>query len=1306
MNKKAGIISLMAILAALLINGAVFAEEVEPPTEPMECADWEETTPSIEAPPEQALEAEGLPTEVIVGQASETTENVLPEAEIVLVDVQGEPLIMASNETSAKLAAPDPYFVVGTTTYRFFANVDVCSTVYPGDPYCFDGKGAGVIQSAVDYIKEYGTIPTDYKIYVESGDYGIADVNIDGSQPFLATINGLIGLNTTGTNPIINGNVNLNALTSGFTLKGFTINGSVSIVNSTGNLLLEDLDVTSTTDSGIKIGTQTTYHPGAAILKDVKSSGNTGKGAQIYAMGNITITNSAFDGNGDDGVFLGTKAGTITINGVSASGNTGTGVRSDEFKKAVTLQQVLVNNNGNGGLSFSDSDGTGALKIDNLYASQNAVSDGVYIETKGAVTVNKVVIDNSGYAGLWISHQTSASPIILSEVSSKNNTDRGIYIDTLGSVTARSIRADENGGTGMEVNNRYQGAVGVITINSLATGGPAAANSFSYNVGGSGLLLRSNKNITLSNLDAMGNGGSGLYAQTDGSLIINKTLPNWYNGFNDNGDHGIYSSVAGSVTLGYVGASYNRNGYGVYFNQSALNVTVTGGFFDGNTYSGLYILSSGNVLLNDVGSAADNDSTRAGYHYGIYIDAAYGTGSVTVRNTSKTGITWISGNSGDGLLIGAKGNVLVNGVFAYDNGGSGINVNNRQGGAVKPVSVSRTQGSWNDGGGLRVFTAGSVTMQDLYMDGNRAEGANINACLIDGGGCLTSANVTLKGYNGFSNNAFYGLQIFTKGAIILGQLDVRENSGGGVYIWNRYPGAVAPVTIGGTSYSSVSGNHGYGLQVESKGLITLKNLSVESNYDLTNSGAVSLSNDDIASTKGVTLVDVQIFGNEKTGLYIRSNGPVALLGVESSYNSIYTGEIDEDSLNNGVIERLSGYWGSQGDEWSFEGELGDSYTITLTSDVFTPMLVLMDEWGNWLEWDDLADDGKAEVIFSPSYTGDYILRVMASGWGEGVYELMFGGTAVDWLAGSAFYGANIYTPSTIRVSSGKSVFSNFDGNNGYGAYFESESTVSVSNAGASGNHEHGLMILAQSNVAIGNNHKTVMSAFNANGASGIRVESGGSITLNNRLWVNGNGFDGIYLSNSGSILKAITLRGVTASGNDGDGMHLDSSGNITLTGVAANGNTEIGVNAQSDAGIFTISGINVFSYNGSTGLTYDVMGSVNISGVTADGNWTNGITGISHTSGAPVLIRSSLLRWNGGDGINLSAQGTITLDGVQSLMNSGDGVDVIATGITTIIKNSAFMGNDGYGIRVLKNFYTITNTFYLANTQGGIYLYS
>jgi hypothetical protein len=484
---------------------------------------------------------------------------------------------------------------------------------------------------------------------------------------------------------------------------------------------------------------------------------------------------------------------------------------------------------------------------------------------------------------------------------------------------------------------------------------------------------------------------------------------------------------------------------------------------------------------------------------------------------------------------------------------------------------------------------------------------------------------------------------------------------------------------------------------------------VESNYDLTNSGAVSLSNDDIASTKGVTLVDVQIFGNEKTGLYIRSNGPVALLGVESSYNSIYSGWIDEDSSTNGVRERLSGYWGSQGDEWHFMGETGDSYTIALTSSEFTPVLVLTDEWGNILEMDDPGTGDTAKISYPIAYDGEYILRVMASDWGFGVYELTFGGNLYDWLDSTAYYGANIVTSNSVRISSGKTIFSNFNNNNADGAYIECAGTVTISNTGASMNYWDGLDIAPPSgNVSISNNHKTRMSMFNGNTlGSGIIVESSGTVTLNNRIIANGNGSYGIYVTNDGSVLKSISVKGVAVSANYRDGLYVNATGNITLAAVEANDNNGNGVNAiiNSD-GSLTISGVNVFSFNGNAGLLYNVWGSVNISGVTADYNGTDGIAGYARETGKTVTIKNSLLRWNARDGLWFHSAGNITLDGVQSLMNGGDGVDIDPTySITTVIKNSAFMGNGEYGIKVLVGYYTITNTFYLANDWGGIFLY-
>ena len=109
------------------------------------------------------------------------------DVEVVLVDGEGEPLDMASEESAEALTDADPYFKVGTTTYRFFAAPGVCTSQYPGDPNCFDNQGADVIQDAINYIRDNGTIPSDGKIYVEKATY-TSNVTINGSLANLDTL--------------------------------------------------------------------------------------------------------------------------------------------------------------------------------------------------------------------------------------------------------------------------------------------------------------------------------------------------------------------------------------------------------------------------------------------------------------------------------------------------------------------------------------------------------------------------------------------------------------------------------------------------------------------------------------------------------------------------------------------------------------------------------------------------------------------------------------------------------------------------------------------------------------------------------------------------------------------------------------------------------------------------------------------------------------------------------------------------------------------------------------------------------------
>jgi hypothetical protein len=1304
MKKHIWITLLLAIVFALLISGAVFAEGEEPPATP--AAEEPAGVVEVQAVVETPVGTIGEEPAVDLPEEQEE----LPEAEIILVDDQGEALVMASQESADKINSADPRWIVGTTWYSVVADEASC---YPGTSVlagtCFVETG-DFITFSINKMADTG-MPTDGKLFVEAGTY-TENVVIDGTRSLLS---GLIGVDGSALTTI-NGNINITNNINGFILSGFTINGGISILDSSGTLLLEDLDVRNTSGTGIVIGEQSKFHTGAAMLKDVRSNENSSHGATLFATGNINVSNSSFDGNGGNGLRVESIAGTITLKGVTASRNTQRGIYNVNigFTKTFTLQHIQVNDNGLHGVDVGKNTATGAFIADTVYALNNNTSgtttppiEAFKLTTNGAVTLKNVFIDNTANGdGLNLIH-SSTTPVVLQNFVSRNNGKVGIRISSYGNISLTSVKSTANGTDGLRIRNYGTSATGTIAITSPTTAGAAGANDFSSN-GGFGLDLQSDipVNITLSNLNANGNGKEGLYVLTSGNLTISKTLPNWVNGFNDNGDNGIYTRVDGSVSLGQCEASGNGKS-GVYFNNTAKTATVTGGRFDNNGDHGLYIISSGNVVLTDISSVSDNDADRSGAYYGIYIDSS---ANVIIRNTSKTASTSVGGNSGSGVSINNTGSVSITGVSAWMNGGDGVYIGNRVWPGGMPVTLTRIESIFNTGHGVYAYTAGSVTMQDIFTAENTSHGLQINGCVDDGsGGCLNLANVTLKGSsNAFSNNGQAGLEIRTKGSVNLSHVDVYGNDAGGVKIINTFNGS-STVTIGGKDSSKIDSNMGYGLWVESGGMIIVRNLTVQNTTDFFFGphGAVHLTNKGPAK-KGVTLGDVEIYNNEKTGLYINSDGPVSLQGVSSSYNSITSGWIDVNSSTNGVRERLSGYWGNE-DRWHFNGESGSAYTITLTSSAFKPMLSLEDEWGNQLEMDENLDgDGTAVISFSPASDGEYILRVQASDWGLGVYELTFGGDIYDALYFSPFTGASIFTPAGVNISSSKTTFSDFGGNNADGLYVSSGASVTLVNVGANDNYYKGVYVEAPNgNASLGNNHPTRISTFFGNGAQGVMIISGGTITLNNRLMAIGNGNEGFYLVNNTALTpKTITIKDVQSIGNSSTGIVVRSLGNISMTNVEASGNAQIGASLDTEGNV-SILGINAFSNNSEQGLNVAASGTISISGVFAEYNGSNGLEVESRGDSKTVMLKNTVLRWNGSDGLDLSARGKVTIDGLQSLMNQGSGfvLDPSYSGVSTLIKNSVFMGNDEYGIRIAFNTYTMTNTYYLANNQGGIYLY-
>jgi hypothetical protein len=670
------------------------------------------------------------------------------------------------------------------------------------------------------------------------------------------------------------------------------------------------------------------------------------------------------------------------------------------------------------------------------------------------------------------------------------------------------------------------------------------------------------------------------------------------------------------------------------------------------------------------------------------------------------------------LYITSKGTVTVANVHAEGNGGDGLYIYNRYGSAYKPVSVSRVESFRNDNNGLSITTGANVTLQDIRADDNESYGAYVDACAGDGmGGCSNLASVTLRGANNtFSGNDQAGLRVHTKGTITVSQIEASGNGFGGVYLHNNFEGASAPVVVGGTAQSRVNDNAGYGLAITSRGGITVRNIEVRGNYDIQTGswigGAVTLKNDSAGALIPVLVADAIIHNNEATGLYIRSFGAVTLQGVQASGSSIVSGEIDEDSTTNGVRERLSGT--NDGDRWWFEGEDGDSYTITLTSSEFFPTLELYDQRGNLLALDgNTNEDDQAIITYSldAGEGGWYYLYVPAY-YGSGVYELTFGGTVWDWLdngnnPNAAFSGADILTVSAVSVSSTSKVFSQFYGNNRTGLNVETYGQVSVQNALADNNYFHGAYLRAYvGNITVGNNHPVRMSSYSGNGGSGLIAEAGGTITLNNRLWINYNGEDGAILDNNilTSTPKAIKITRLTTTGNGGHGLNVNAYGPVTLTSLEANDNTQDGMNITSIGGVAML-GSNKTAGNGQDGIFIQANGPVTISGLLAEANGDRGIMVNSTGFGLGVTLRSIIARYNGGDGINIDALGVVTLDGAQCVMNGGDGAYIETYGFGATLRNSVFMANADNGIDINgpKSLLTLIEVYYLGNGNENIY---
>ncbi len=420
---KKSILILLILLAltfsALGVTPAL-ADDSTPPPATEEGSQPPADDPAVEEPAAEEP-AEASEEEAVV--VAEVLEQLPAETTLVVLDEGGETLPLVTEEAAAVLAAPDPYFTVGGTTYGYTSGASCASFVN----VCNSGLSAP-IQTAINALAGMNATPDDNTIYVEAGTYN-EDVVIDGYSWNVGNLY-LRGAGSGST--VINGSLDA-YLPNAFGMSGFTFNDWV-YVEADGDVNVSDVVVDgSNAEGGLWI-----YSAGNVTLEDVESYQSSYDGADVWADGDIYISNSTFVDNTYAGLAAYSSSGNVTLDGVTANQNgeigavvqTGGGeffavnsISTSEFGGDIFIADSTFNDNTWAGLITEAYNGN--VTLNGVTASGNGDFGAAVFGGSGVQVLNSAFNDN-GWAGLYA--ESWSGSVTLDRVTANGNGDAGAYL--------------------------------------------------------------------------------------------------------------------------------------------------------------------------------------------------------------------------------------------------------------------------------------------------------------------------------------------------------------------------------------------------------------------------------------------------------------------------------------------------------------------------------------------------------------------------------------------------------------------------------------------------------------------------------------------------------------------------------------------------------------------------------------------------------------------------------------------------------------------------------------------------------------
>jgi hypothetical protein len=629
---------------------------------------------------------------------------------------------------------------------------------------------------------------------------------------------------------------------------GFGIH-AVDVGTTAGTLLLQNVSATRNGEIGAYFespGTTTilnsffnknifhgllVYNGRSSVLLDgvnANRNGATGQpfdGADIAAVGAVSVNSSTFNYNFDDGLYVNTHGG-MTIKNTQASYNNQYGLALDNSfatsTAGATVANVIAHQNGQEGLAIAT---RGNVLVSGLSASYNN-----WLAGDSAVHIDNCLGNPcTGFGSVTFSNIQGTNSIF-------NNSSTGLVVLSKGNFTATNLVVEDNLGIGAWINNSR--GTGNVTISNSTFN----QNGWPYLGGGStvsGLWVQSAGNISLDKVTALNNTYRGIDLDNTYVPIGSKTISlknitsnlNWYDG--------VYLKSKGAVTINHL-VSSNNGEYGLYLDNSygttggvTISSTLGNNLVSYNSY-GIVVYSKGTVSINGL------EATNTGpFSTGLVIYSSTLTGSVSISNIK------VNDGGAGGIVISSRNNITLNNVEASGNlGGYGAFLSNYLAGSGKSITINKSIFNKNGSYGVLAEAGGTITFNGVNASNNANDGAVIDNYFVIPGFTF-SANVNLLstlGANLFNNNGGDGVYITTAGNVVVSKVTASYNSNDAFEIFMYGTGKTITMTCSTTSrnlYGIMVSVYGGPVKVYLKGTFPFWNTGTD--YSITAGSSIVFS---------------------------------------------------------------------------------------------------------------------------------------------------------------------------------------------------------------------------------------------------------------------------------------------------------------------------------------------------------------------------------------------------------------------------------------------------------------------------------